>query len=91
MAKEPTRTMSLRLPVSLAERLKLAAIHRGKTLNEFAVDVLSRHASFADEESRADVGLADFIGCLPGPRTDSMRVNEVVRAYLAEKKANGTL
>jgi hypothetical protein len=91
MLKEKTRTMTLRVPYSLADRLKLVATRDGKSVNEYAVDLLDRNAVLPDDEMRADLGLAEFIGCLSGTRTDSSKVNEVVGEYLEEKKKAGRL
>jgi hypothetical protein len=91
ISKEPTRTMTLRLPYSLIDRLKLVATRKGTSVNDLATEILKQHAVLEEDEARADIGLAEFIGCLPGTRTDARRVNEVVGDYLEEKKRQGRL
>ncbi len=87
---------SIRIPEDIYKRVKHASRLRGKPVNRLIVEVLDREfTELAPDGMRADIGLADVIGCVSSAGLDdgynSSRTGEFFAEGMVKKHREGHL
>ena len=84
---------SVRMPEDIYRRLQHASKLRGKPVNRLIIEAIDReYPELPPDGMRADIGLADIIGCFASDGSyDASKSEEEFGKYLEQKHRDGHL